>query len=178
MDIIQISLIFSVLTLAVLVFVLLRLIRKMEAQFKEMKGLKLDDLHLEDRIDEESQKLKIEQQNIQNDILKRVAELEGEISDLGDFVEAKLGEIDHSNNNDIEISQIRSEEKELRDDMKEQIFELFESNDSLVNDDIERELGISDAIVTRYLSELEEEGKIERIGESGRFVEYKKTHNT
>lgn len=93
MDIIQALLIFSVVTLAVLVFILLRLIRKIESQFQEMKGLKLDDMHLEDKIEEEVQKLQIETQNIQNDILKRVTDLENEIADFGDFVEGKISEI-------------------------------------------------------------------------------------
>lgn len=174
MDIIQALLIFSVVTLAVLVFILLRLIRKIESQFQEMKGLKLDDMHLEDKIEEEVQKLQIETQNIQNDILKRVTDLENEIADFGDFVEGKISEIKKANSSAGNLGEYNKEREERRDEAKDRIIELFESADSLVNDDIEKELGVADSTVTKYLNELEAEGKIEQIGESGRFVEYRR----
>jgi len=34
-------------------------------------------------------------------------------------------------------------------------------------------VGVSDASATNYLSELESEGKIEQVGERGRFVSYR-----
>lgn len=176
MDIVQIFLIFSVVTLAVLVLILLKLIRKIDSQFQEMKGLKLDDMHLEERIDEEAQKLQIEQQNIQNDILKRMTDLENEFADLGDFVEEKLSSLSRKDQEGDagNLEGYNQKRKESKSDLKERIMKLFDSSDSVVNDDIEKEMGIADSTVTKYLNELEAEGKIEQIGESGRFVEYRK----
>ncbi len=37
----------------------------------------------------------------------------------------------------------------------------------------ETALGVSDATATNYLQELEREGRIEQIGERGRFVTYR-----
>ncbi len=56
---------------------------------------------------------------------------------------------------------------------KAKILEILRGRDSVTNDDIEKALGVSDASVTNYLQELEREGKIEQIGERGRFVSYK-----
>jgi len=44
----------------------------------------------------------------------------------------------------------------------------------ITNNDVEKAIGVSDATATRYLDELEEEGKIEQVGKSGRHVYYKK----
>lgn len=42
----------------------------------------------------------------------------------------------------------------------------------ITNNDIEKLLGVSDATATRYLDELEKEGKILQIGATGRAVHY------
>jgi Fic family protein len=52
-------------------------------------------------------------------------------------------------------------------------FELFSQKEIITNNDLENELGVSDATATRYLEELERQGKIEQIGRRGRFVRYK-----
>ncbi|MCH7878599.1 MAG: type IV toxin-antitoxin system AbiEi family antitoxin domain-containing protein, partial [candidate division Zixibacteria bacterium] len=51
--------------------------------------------------------------------------------------------------------------------------ELFGETIEIGNDDVERMLGVSDATATNYLQELEDEGKIEQIGERGRYVVYR-----
>jgi len=56
---------------------------------------------------------------------------------------------------------------------KEKILTLFKQQESVSNNDIEKLLGVSDATATRYLSELEREGKIVQIGSTGRGVEYR-----
>jgi len=43
----------------------------------------------------------------------------------------------------------------------------------VTNDEIEKLLNVSDATATRYLDELEREGKLKQIGRTGRFVRYK-----
>lgn len=61
-------------------------------------------------------------------------------------------------------------EKQVR---KEKIIEMIRERESVTNDDIEKLLGISDTTATNYLQELEREGKIEQIGDRGRFVSYR-----
>jgi len=56
---------------------------------------------------------------------------------------------------------------------KEKILALFQTKETVTNNDIEKLLGVSDATATRYLSELEREGKIVQIGKTGRGVEYR-----
>lgn len=53
------------------------------------------------------------------------------------------------------------------------VLDLAYDREEIANDDVERELGVSDATATRYLSELEAEGKIVRHGTRGRGVTYK-----
>ena len=55
---------------------------------------------------------------------------------------------------------------------KKRISEFFEKKKEVANDDIEKLLGVSDATVTRYLEELEQEGKIRQVGDIGRGIHY------
>ncbi len=66
-------------------------------------------------------------------------------------------------------------EKQQRDKQsrKEKILMMIGEKGSVTNDDIEKALGVSDASATNYLQELEHEGKIEQVGERGRFVSYR-----
>lgn len=52
------------------------------------------------------------------------------------------------------------------------ILNIFEKKEIIVNSDVQRLLGVSDATSTRYLQKLEDEGKIRQEGETGRFVHY------
>jgi len=61
-------------------------------------------------------------------------------------------------------------EKQAR---KEKIVELLKKKGAIANDDIEKLLGVSDITATRYLSELEDEGRVEQIGRTGRYVSYR-----
>lgn len=45
---------------------------------------------------------------------------------------------------------------------------------SVTNDHVEKLLHVSDATATRYLSQLEKEGKIQQIGKTGKSVKYQK----
>lgn len=70
-----------------------------------------------------------------------------------------------------------SQESEKKEN-KEKILASFASlesaggDDRVSNNDIEKLLGVSDATATRYLDELEKEGKIHQVGTSGRSVFY------
>ncbi|HJN63035.1 MAG TPA: DUF977 family protein [Candidatus Paceibacterota bacterium] len=63
----------------------------------------------------------------------------------------------------------QSKEKE---ENKEKIVEFLNRNKRATNNDIEKLLGVSDATATRYLNELENEGKVQQNGTTGRFVFY------
>lgn len=65
----------------------------------------------------------------------------------------------------------QGEEKRER---KEKIMRMFAGKTEIRNDDVQTLLGVSDASATNYLSELEQEGKIEQIGTTGRFVSYRR----
>ena len=65
-----------------------------------------------------------------------------------------------------------SEQSKKKDENKEKILEFLHENEKVVNNDIEKFLGVSDATATRYLDELEKENKIEQIGKTGHSVYY------
>ncbi|MEK7227412.1 MAG: winged helix-turn-helix transcriptional regulator [Patescibacteria group bacterium] len=53
----------------------------------------------------------------------------------------------------------------------EKIMNLFLKKQSITNDEVEKLLHISDATATRYLDQLEREGKIQKQG-NGKYVSY------
>ncbi|MAJ97080.1 hypothetical protein CL644_02190 [bacterium] len=55
----------------------------------------------------------------------------------------------------------------------DKILTLYIDNDEITNADVRELLDISDSTATRYLDELETEGKIEQIGEIGQGVFYR-----
>ncbi len=52
------------------------------------------------------------------------------------------------------------------------ILALFAKRTNITNDEVEKFLHVSDATATRYLSELEKEGKIKQNGKTGHMVSY------
>ncbi len=65
-----------------------------------------------------------------------------------------------------------SKQKEEVEERKKKILELLKEKDKITNDEAQKLLGVSDATATRYLDELEKEGKIKQVGKEGRFVYY------
>ena len=59
-----------------------------------------------------------------------------------------------------------------KEENKEKVLTLFQTKGEIANNDVEKLLGVSDATATRYLDELEEEGKITQIGKTGKAVRY------
>lgn len=55
-----------------------------------------------------------------------------------------------------------------------QVLEALERSESgkVTNNDVEALIGVSDATASRYLSELEAEGKIRQVGDTGKSVYY------
>ncbi|MBP6886035.1 MAG: hypothetical protein KBC02_02225 [Candidatus Pacebacteria bacterium] len=62
-----------------------------------------------------------------------------------------------------------------KEEAKAKIMGLFAGGKSeIANDDVQRLLGVSDATVTNYLSELESSGRISQIGTTGHSVRYRR----
>ncbi len=72
-----------------------------------------------------------------------------------------------------------NKQTEQKNTSKRQILEVLERRQSgevveITNDDVEELLDVSDATATRYLSELEDEGKLRQVGTTGKSVYYVK----
>jgi Fic family protein len=70
-----------------------------------------------------------------------------------------------------EATETRSEQKA---ENKETIMNLFNGRREITNDDVEFLLRVSDSTATNYLQELEDEGRIEQLGTTGRHVRYRR----
>ncbi|MDP2585651.1 MAG: HTH domain-containing protein [Candidatus Levybacteria bacterium] len=55
----------------------------------------------------------------------------------------------------------------------QKILDLFASNKELTNESLRENLKVSDRSVVRYMDELEKQGKVKQIGNTGRNVIYK-----
>lgn len=71
------------------------------------------------------------------------------------------------------LADFNREQAGTKEERKERIMEMFSERGEISNDDVEQAIGVSDATATRYLSELEEEGRIVQQGETGRHVTYR-----
>lgn len=69
-----------------------------------------------------------------------------------------------------DLNKKRAEEVE---ENKRKILEMFGQSGKVSNNDVEKLLGVSDAVATRYLQRLEDDGKIVQIGKEGHAVRYK-----
>jgi len=67
------------------------------------------------------------------------------------------------------FNEAQSEDKESN---KRKILE--NSGGKFINADVENLLSVSDATATRYLDELEKDGKIKQVGRTGKHVYYEK----
>lgn len=67
------------------------------------------------------------------------------------------------------VIQLRKQKKLLK------IMTLFEKKKHITNDEVEKLLHVSDATATRYLSHLEQQGKITQTGKTGKGVTYTKS---
>ena len=64
-------------------------------------------------------------------------------------------------------------QREVKEENKQKVLEYLQTNDKMTNNDVERMLGVSDATATRYMDDLEKEGKVEQVGTTGNAVHYK-----
>ena len=66
-------------------------------------------------------------------------------------------------------------QKREKEANKTAILTLLETNTPLTNNHIEQMLDIPESTVTRYMDELEKEGKVRQIGATGAGVRYERT---
>ena len=59
-----------------------------------------------------------------------------------------------------------------RENLKK-ITEFIKDREKVTNNDIENLLGVSDSTAERYLADLEQKGKVEQVGDTGRSVYYR-----
>lgn len=57
---------------------------------------------------------------------------------------------------------------------KKAILGLLETQGKLTNNHIEKMIGISDATAERYMNELEKEGRVKQVGDTGAGVYYER----
>mgnify|MGYP002626176012 FL=1 len=65
-----------------------------------------------------------------------------------------------------------AEQVDAKSENKRKIIEYIREQGKVKNDDIENLLGVSEATVTRYFDDLEKEGKVRQVGETGHAVYY------
>ncbi len=66
------------------------------------------------------------------------------------------------------------EDVEKKKENLEKVRTFIADKERVANDDIEALLGVSDATATRYLDELEKEGRVRQVGRTGRHVYYER----
>ena len=71
------------------------------------------------------------------------------------------------------LAQYNQKLQEKKNQVKEKILELFKTKSEISNHDVAEKLNISRASAFRYLDELEKEGKLKQVGETGAKVVYR-----
>jgi response regulator of citrate/malate metabolism len=73
------------------------------------------------------------------------------------------------------LGEYNNKQKEIKNQKKAKVMELFDAQEKLTNKKVAQELGVSNVTAFRYLEELEQEGQIRQVRKLGRFVYYSKT---
>ncbi len=69
---------------------------------------------------------------------------------------------------------VTQRQKREKEEDKARILGIFEIDPQLTNEKVEQYFGIPESTATRYLDELEKEGKVRQVGETGRDVYYER----
>lgn len=69
---------------------------------------------------------------------------------------------------------INAERHKAKEEALEKIMGLFDHQEEVANDHVERMLNVTDTTATNYLNELERRGQIEQIRVEGRSVRYRR----
>ncbi|MFC1730654.1 winged helix-turn-helix domain-containing protein [candidate division KSB1 bacterium] len=67
---------------------------------------------------------------------------------------------------------VNKERYPLKDRRKRMLLKHLGDRERLTNDEAQKLLGVSDSTITTYFDELEEEGEVVQVGETGRGVYY------
>ena len=74
---------------------------------------------------------------------------------------------------DARSNDVNDERSAEREAHVAEVLSAARGKGSITNDDVQKLLGVSDATATRYLSELESQGKLKQVGTTGQAVSYK-----
>jgi len=72
------------------------------------------------------------------------------------------------------LSELNKAREEKVEENKEKILLLLQGRSQIKNKDVEETLSVSDATATRYLDELEKDGKIKQVGGEQKDTYYSK----
>ena len=67
-----------------------------------------------------------------------------------------------------------SQQTAMKQEHLSKVLEMLGGQNEISNDQVQAALGVSDATATRYLQELENQGKLVQVGSRGRQVIYRK----
>ena len=70
---------------------------------------------------------------------------------------------------DLDKTQFEKKEENIK-----KILDFMAGKEKVTNNDVEKFLKVSDSTATRYLDELEKQGKIRQVGKSGHYTHYEK----
>jgi predicted HTH transcriptional regulator len=70
------------------------------------------------------------------------------------------------------LEEYNKKTQEKKEQAKQKILEFFKNKNKISNKDVVSLLNISTATAVRYLDELEKEGKVKQVGETGKYVFY------
>jgi len=86
----------------------------------------------------------------------------------------KISSSDSDKNEGSLINKFFSRQQEEKGRGLEKISDLLGEKSQITNNDVQKLLGVSDATATRYLDELEKEGKLRQVGKTGKHVYYER----
>jgi len=72
------------------------------------------------------------------------------------------------------LTRARTATQDRKRKKRDKIMQALNSKNKITNDEVEKLLHVSDATATRYLAQLEKEGKIQQVGKTGQGVMYQK----
>lgn len=74
---------------------------------------------------------------------------------------------------DSRVDKINKARTRKKEENKDKILTVLQRKNKITNDEVQSLLGVSDATATRYLGELEKNGKIKQIGGSEKYTYYR-----
>lgn len=77
-----------------------------------------------------------------------------------------------TSSNSFVLGKANQARDDKKNNAKDSILKLFETQEKINNNDVQKLLSVSDATATRYLEELEKEGKILQREKIGKWVVY------